>query len=513
MKVGVQGWWQTVRASSPAHYRGVMADAALHHLSATELAGRIARRELSAREYLEHVVGRVEAHNPAVNAVVTLDLDRASAAALAADEATAAGRSSGPLHGLAMTVKDALAVAGVRSTGGAVELADHIATNDADVVAAVRAAGAIPYGKTNVPRWSGDLQTFNEIFGTTNNPWDTTRVPGGSSGGPAVSVALGFTAFEIGTDIGGSIRFPSAYCGVVGHKPSFGLVPCGGYIDRVDYGTTEPDINVHGPIARSVDDLELVLDILAGPRPDRRRTVSHRLPAARFDRIDRARVAVWSDSTDCPASAATVGAVEQAGEVLAGLGARVDRAARPAFDANEASMLGLWLMVAATTPALTDDELAFYHSIAGTPGLPPAVAGAVSALTTSHRDWMARDVARQKVRTVWQQFFGSIDALVCPVVISPPFPHTQTGSAIDRTVEIDGVARSYLDLTWWTMLIGGAYLPATVVPVGFTTDGLPLAVQIVGPYLEDRTALAVARALRSALGPMSFPEVPRTPAP
>jgi amidase len=488
-----------------------MSEQELHHQSVSTLRDLIAQRTVSSRELLEHFVARVESVNPAVNAVVTLDVDRARDAADAADADTAAGRSNGPLHGIPITVKDALALAGVRSTGGAVEMADHVPTRDADVVAAVRGAGAIPFGKTNVPRWSGDLQTFNEIFGTTNNPWDTTRVPGGSSGGAAASVALGLTSFELGTDIGGSIRVPSAYCGVAGHKPSFGLVPCGGYIDRIDYGLTEPDVNVHGPIARSVDDLELLLGIIARPRPDRAIAVEHRVPPARHDRIDGYRIAVWSDAKACPASAATVAAIEGAGDVLASVGARVDREARPELDAHAAFLQGLWLILNAVTPSFTDQEVELYETIAATPGVPDATAMMVGAFTATHRTWLAADVARTKIRAIWAEYFRHVDALVCPVVITPPFHHVQDGSALDRVIPVDGVDRPYVDLLWWTMLIGMAYLPATVVPVGTTADGLPIAVQVVGPYLEDHTPLAVARALRAELGPMTFPDIAVTP--
>jgi amidase len=483
----------------------------LHHSSAIELAAMIARRELSSRELLDHLVRRVETYNPQVNAVVTLDVEHATEAARAADAATAAGSTAGPLHGVPITMKDALAVAGLRSTGGAVEHRDHVPERDADVVAAVRRAGAVVFGKTNVPRWSGDLQTYNEVFGTTNNPWDTTRVPGGSSGGAATSVALGFTGFELGTDIGGSIRLPSAYCGVVGHKPSFGLVPCGGYIDRVDYGSTEPDINVHGPIARSVDDLEMLLDLIAGPRPDRRVAVRHELPRPRHDRIDEFRVALWSDAAACPASADTVAAVEAAGDVLASIGASVDRAARPELDAHAAVRLGTRLVVSALAPSLGDAEFEFFRMLAESSDVTADVASAVGAYTMSHRSWLAADVERTRIRAVWERFFGDVDVLVCPVVISPPFHHDQEGSIADRTLLVDGVERPHGDLLWWNVLIGMAYLPSTVVPVGTTADGLPLAVQVVGPYLEDRSALAVARSLRSELGPMRFPSAPITP--
>lgn len=483
----------------------------VHHRSATDLAAMIAAKEISSRELLEWFAARIEALDGAVNAVVTLDLDRARAAADAADEATASGATTGPLHGVPITVKDALAVDGVRTTGGASELADHVATGDADVVALVRGAGAIPFAKTNVPRWSGDIQTYNDIFGTTANPWDTTRTPGGSSGGPATAVALGVTGFELGTDIGGSIRIPAAYTGIVGHKPSYGLVPSGGYVDRLDYGRTEPDINVHGPLARSVDDLEVLLDVLAAPRPDRAGAIAHRVPPARHAHIDEYHIAVWANDDTCPSSADTAAAVTAAGDTLAGLGAHVDPDKRPALDAAEAAALGLWLVAAATSPSLSDDEHDFYTTLAADPATPDEVRAAVSSFVATPREWFAADDRRAQLREVWAAFFGEIDALVCPVIVTPPFEHLQSGNVTSRSVDVDGVARPYTDLFHWTILIGMAYLPATVVPVGTTDDGLPLAVQVVGPFLEDRTPIAVARALRDALGPMAFPEAPISP--
>lgn len=485
----------------------------LHQRSVVDLSRMIHDRSLSSRELLDHYLARIDKCDDEVNAVVTRDVERAESAAAGADEEIAAGRSSGALHGIPVTVKDALAVEGMRSTGGAVELAEHVPTADADVVAAVRAAGAIPYAKTNVPRWSGDLQTYNEIFGTTNNPWDTSRTPGGSSGGPAASVALGYTGFELGTDIGGSIRIPSAFCGVVGHKPSFGLVPCGGYIDRPDYGRTEPDINVHGPIARSVDDLELLLDLLAAPRPDRRSTVRHSLPPARHEHIRDYRVALWSDEAAWPASSDVVAGVEQAGEILTGLGARVDPTARPRLDVNSTIELGSWLLAAAITPSLTEDALEFYRALMSDPDVTPEVVSSVGGFVASHGEWLSRDVERTKVRDAWHQFFGDIDAIICPVTVTTAFPHVQEGTFADRVLSIDDRVQPYADLIGWTVLIGMAYLPATVVPIAETSDGLPVAVQIVGPYMEDRTPIAVARALRSELGPLRLPAAPQSPEP
>ncbi|MBV9663299.1 MAG: amidase, partial [Actinobacteria bacterium] len=211
---------------------------------AVRLAQAIRDKDLGSRELLELYLERIERLNGPVNAVVTLDADRARAAADEADAATARGDVLGPLHGLPITIKDAIEVAGVRSTGGAVELTDHVPTSDAVAVAKLKDAGAVVFGKTNVPRWSGDLQTYNEIFGTTNNPWETSRGPGGSSGGAATAVTCGFTSFEVGTDIGGSVRIPSHFCGTFGLKPSFGVIPQRGYLDQVGGGTTDADINV-----------------------------------------------------------------------------------------------------------------------------------------------------------------------------------------------------------------------------------------------------------------------------
>jgi amidase len=236
--------------------------------SLLELVEALGAREVSARELLELHLDRIERLDGPINSVVTLEPTRAHAEAAAIDQARAAGHSVGQLAGVPVTIKDAIATAGIRSTGGAVELRDHIPDEDATVVAAIRDAGAVVFAKTNVPRWSGDYQTYNEMFGTTNNPWDVERTPGGSSGGPAAAVAMGFTGFEIGTDIGGSIRVPSSFCGVYGHKPSFGIIPTFGYLDNATSHRNVADVNVFGPIARSVDDLELLLDLLVAPNPD-----------------------------------------------------------------------------------------------------------------------------------------------------------------------------------------------------------------------------------------------------
>lgn len=262
---------------------------------ATEQARAIRERRLGSAELLEACVARIESTDPDVNAICTLDLERARSAARAADEATARGEVLGPLHGLPFTVKDAIATSGIRSTGGAEVMRHHVPAADAPAVAALRDAGAIVFGKTNLPEWSGDWQTFNPMFGTTVNPWSSALTPGGSSGGAAAAVACGMSSFELGTDIGGSVRVPAAFCGIYGHKPSFGVIPTLGYLDEPNGGTTEGDVNTFGPMARSAADLRLLLDVLAGPAPDERIAWRLDLPEATIRTLQGLRVGAWID--------------------------------------------------------------------------------------------------------------------------------------------------------------------------------------------------------------------------
>lgn len=242
----------------------------LETATAAELAAALHDKSLGSRELLDHLLGVVETRNPALNAVVALDAERARAAATAADEATAAGDpvASRPLHGLPLTIKDVWETEGLVTTSGAPELKDHVPAHDALAVRRLKDAGAIVFGKTNVPLYAGDFQTYNDVYGVTSNPWDTTRTTGGSSGGAAAAVATGMTPFELGSDIGGSIRSPAHFNGVYGLKPSWGVVPSRGHIPGPPGSLVEPDVNCNGPLARSLEDLEVMLDIVAGPLPE-----------------------------------------------------------------------------------------------------------------------------------------------------------------------------------------------------------------------------------------------------
>ena len=432
--------------------------------SATELAAMIRAREVSSRELLDGYLDRVERLNPPINAVITLDAERARVAAGAADATT----PTGPLHGVPTTIKDAIATEGLRSTGGAVELRDHVPGADAPSVAALKAAGAIVFGKTNLPRWSADIESFNELFGMTNNPWDVTRIPGGSSGGAGAAVAAGLTSFELGTDIGGSVRLPAHFNGVFGLKPSFGVINQRGYLDHVDGGTIDVDINVFGPLARSADDLSMLLDVLA-ERP---------LPDAR----PIERVGVWFDHPSCAVASDYRALLTAAADRLSDSGVKVEEA-HPPVDFDEQVRLFSNMVLAAMSPAY-----------------PPEVPVAISG---THHQWLRNQMERSRLQAIWADWFATYDLLLCPVTACAAPTHKQ-GEFAQRTLEIDGVQRSYLELVAWTGLIGVLGLPSAVPPIGRTPDGLPVGVQCVGPFLGDRTCIAAARLLGTYEVPPGF---------
>ena len=464
--------------------------------SLIDIIAALVARDVSARELLDHHLERIERLDGSINSVITIETDRARSETSAVDDARSAGRPVGPLAGVPVTIKDAIATAGIRSTGGAVELSDHVPEVDATVVATVRDAGAVVFAKTNVPLWSGDYQTSNDMFGTTNNPWDVDRTPGGSSGGPAAAVAMGFTGFEIGTDIGGSIRVPSSFCGVYGHKPSFGIIPTYGYLDNPTSHRNVADINVFGPIARSVDDLELLLGLLAGANPDDAAAWRLDLPPARATELGDFRIAAWLDDEFAPVDPAVRDVMAAAVEALEAAGARIDHDRRPDIDPVVAAREGSILISMATE--ISDSESENSAASGGGRGL-------------DHRAWDVLHRRRGEMRQRWAEFFTDVDVLLCPVTVVPPFRHVHSteGSNWAYSTLVDHGDRHYSDLIGWSALIGSAYLPVTVPPIGRTSDGLPVGIQVVAPYLHDRTSLAFARCVTDVLGGYEPPPAAR----
>jgi amidase len=461
-----------------------MADEHVATLSATELAAGIREQRWSSRELLDLYLDRVDRLNGPINAVVTLDADRARNTADAADAALARGDAVGPLHGLPITIKDAIETEGIRSTGGATELTDHVPSADAPAVARLKDAGAIVFGKTNLPRWSGDFQTFNDIFGRTSNPWSLEHTVGGSSGGAAAAVAAGFTSFEVGTDIGGSVRIPSHCCGTFGLKPSYGVIPQRGYLDHVGGGTTDADINVFGPIARSAEDLELLLGVLAGPEPERAAGWRLELPECEANQLSDLRIGTWLDDPASPIESEYAGMLRAAADRIAAAGGRVDDD-RPPVDFTDQRGLFTRMIVPAISPSLPDEAA--------------EVAGG------SHRAWLRNEQDRAALRRTWAEWFQGHDLLLLPVMTTAAFPHDHERELMERTIEIDGDARPLISTIDWLGLIGIVGLPSAVVPIGRTAAGLPVGMQLVAPYLHDRRAVGAAKLVEAVLGGYEAP--------
>lgn len=464
---------------------------------AVRAARAIAAREVSAREYLSALLAAVERHNPGLGLIVTLS-ERAMSAAAKADAATARGDLLPPLHGVPMTVKDCFATAGLRTTGGAAALSGHVPVRDADAVAALRRAGCVVFGKTNLPEYSGDVQAYNELFGTARNPWGTDFSTGGSSGGSAGAVAAGLTPIELGSDVAGSIRVPASHCGVFGHKPSFRTVPTYGHVPPLPFAHTVPDLTVVGPLARTADDLSAVFDAIAGP--DSRDAPAWRLelPPARPVR----RVAVWFDDPYCPVDVEVRRVLEDTADRLADTGVAVERATPKGIrlDASDRVFRSLLAPVAFGRYSVREAE-----GIVRGEGVPGADLGAEHVGQT-HRAWADADADRARMQLRWRRFFEEYDAILLPAAPTAAQPHDHRPFA-ERDILVNGRPRPYWDQIVWAGLTGVCHLPSTVVPAGRTGRGLPVGVAVAGPYLGDRTTLALARTLERALPPLGRPSV------
>lgn len=468
--------------------------------SAVEQAELVRRGEISALELLEATLARYERHNGDVGAVVVTRVDEARERAAAADEATAGGSSRGPLHGVPMTIKEAFDWVGTPSTWGVPDLAGNIPPRNATAVDRLLRAGAVIYGKTNVPIHLGDWQSFNAIYGTTSNPWDRSRVPGGSSGGAAAALATGMAALELGSDIGASIRNPAHYCGVFGHKPTFGLVPVTGHAYPGQLAVT--DIGVAGPLARSAQDLDLALGVLAGPDGLDATALRVELPAPRHRDPRSWRVAVMLDSPCVVQEGQLTDQLQATVDALAALGVQVDDRALPDVDQRRAFELYLLLLRAATGASASQEEYARqleagarydagdrdYRAIVG------------KGTTLRHREWFALHDEREHHRRAWAAFFDSYDLLLCPSAASVAFPHDHEGERADRTIPVDGTRQPAVDQLFWAGWSCSVYLPGTVAPAGLTRSGLPCGIQIVAPHLRDRDGIAFAGLIERELG-------------
>jgi len=446
--------------------------------------------KIGAAELLELYLDRVDRLDPAYNLVVAFDRERARAAAREIDAQRAAGDPLGRLAGLPITIKDSFEVTGMPTTCGLEHLRDHRPERDADAVAILREAGAVIFGKTNLPAGASDWQSFNPVYGISRNPWNPDRTVGGSSGGAAAAVAAGFTSFELGSDIGGSIRIPAHFCGVFGHKPTYGLISVRGQIPPPPGMLTRPELGVAGPLARSAGDLALLMEVLAEP-----------LPAPRRERLQDFRVGVWMGDGAYRVDCAYRAALETYIADLRAAGARIEEVALP-VDPNESYETYLQVLFA-IVGAPAPHEADAFEALAERDETGMA-AKLARYMRTTLGEWFGLAEKRAHLMRDWASYFHGFDLLLCPAVPVVAFEHMAEGSGVHsdqlfRRVTIDGKPAPYLDFTWQGLALI-ANLPATVMPTGKFVDGLPTGLQIIGPHREDRTVIRFAELAEEAAG-------------
>lgn len=470
--------------------------------TATRLARALRTRRLGALELFDLYAKRVEAHNPELNALCVLDLEGGRKRAKAADKARG---KRGPLHGLPMTVKESFDVAGMPTTWGLPAYKDKRVKQDAVAVARLKAAGANIFGKSNVPALLADWQSFNPVYGTTHNPWDLSRTPGGSSGGAAAALAAGLTGLEMGSDIGASIRGPAHYCGVYGHKPTWAVCSYSGH--ALAGIVANPDISVIGPLARGAEDLRLAFDLIAGP--DEVDGAGWQVSLARKapKGIKGLRVAVMSNSKVSDVDASVAGEIEKLGAFLAKRGAKVSTRARPEIDEAEAWRVYVTLLRAETAGRLTDAEFARWQDrMRGRPADDPAYeVMAARGATIHYKDWLNVSNRRHQMRLAWAAFFRDWDVLLCPTASTAAFKQDQQGERWERMIPVNGKPQPSTQQMFWAGWAGAFYLPGTVAPIALTREGLPVGVQIVGPQYGDYVTMGVARLIEREYRAFSAP--------
>jgi amidase len=461
------------------------------------------QREVSSVELLELHLRRIARYNPTINAVVTPDYERAREAAHAADTTRARGEDA-PLLGLPLTIKDCIHVAGLPSTAGVPRYAHNIPQSDAPLTARVRAGGAVIMGKTNVPPYAGDWQSNNKLFGRTRNPWNLERSPGGSSGGSAAALAAGLTPLEFGSDVGGSIRIPAAFCGLFGHKPSETAVPRSGHFPGSALPNPTASMSVQGPLARTAADVELAFDVIAGPEPGEDVGWSLHLPPARHARLRDFRVAVLPAIAWLPVQQEMLAAQAHLVERLRALGATVQEAQPEGFGDLRA-YYKVYLSILTTIMALGLSAARRQERRAELRQQQDEFTdSAAEALEGNPGDYILWHAKRELFRAAYRAFFRQWDVLLAPATVVTAFPHDDLPFG-QRTLEIAGQTIRYELLEVYPGVATLCGQPATAFPIGKTQDGLPIGLQAIGPYLEDRTPLRFAALVEQAFGGFTAP--------
>ena len=431
--------------------------------SALDAATAIRARKISSVELTHHTLRRIDAFQPKLNAYVYQLRDQALEAAKQADQAIAGNSATGVgvLQGVPINVKESFGVQGQPCTWGVPEFKNAKAAADSVPVRRLKDAGAILLGGTNVPKFLMDGQSFNEIYGVTNNPWDVARTPGGSSGGSAASLAAGMAFFSIGSDIGGSIRTPCAFCGIYGHKPTLDIVNMSGHLPgglQVNPGFSTL-LAVGGPMARTAADLEAGLCILAGFEPPDSKAFQWTLPQPRHQKLRDFRIGYVLEDPAVPVSTETKSVLEAA-----------IRACEKAGGEKRSDSLAK---------------------------------GALSGFA----EWQGKNLRRLAYRAMWEKFFESVDVLLLPTAFTTAFPHDPTAPDQRQIPMPEGGSRSFWDLLAYITPATLTGCPATTAPAGLSKSGLPVGLQIIGPYLEDATPIAFARLLAEEIGGFQAPAI------
>lgn len=454
--------------------------------TAGKAAKMIRRKQVSAQELLEAMFDRIDAVNPKINAVVECRRDLAMKQAAAADDELARGAAVGPLHGVPMTIKDSFNVAGLHTTWGNPAFGDYVADTDAAVVRRLRAAGAIIAGKTNVHFMLTDFgQTANEVYGVTNNPWDLSRTPGGSTGGGAAALSAGMTFLEYGSDLVGSIRIPASFCGVYGLKPTAGIVPLSGF--QPPGPPALPNdmqyLSAVGPLARSAADLRLALTVTAGLESPAAKALRWQLAPPRHRALKDFRVGIVLDDERAPVSSVVGASLTAAVEALVKAGATVVQGWPDSiYPGRNHESFGFQVGLFFAVQQQSNPDFAPLSTV------------------------IEQQAYRMSVQAEWSRYFDDVDVFLCPANFTPAFPHDSRPFE-QRIISTPEGDRPYDAQSFWVCHASLAGLPAVVAPVGTTPDGLPVGVQIIGPAYEDDTAVTFAELLGAVIGGYQLPPV------
>ena len=471
----------------------------LDFATALQAAESIRKKQVSSVELTRRAFERIDRYNPQLNAFAYLLRDDALAQAEKADAALAEGGSLGVFHGVPVTVKESYGVAGHPATWGLPPLRDSRAPQDADAVAGLRAAGAILVGATNVPVSLSDWQSYNPIYGQTNNPWDVNRTPGGSSGGSAAALAAGIGYLSIGSDIGGSIRVPSHFCGIFGHKPTLDLVSTNGQIPGGAH--TAPGFStllaVGGPMARSAQDLLAALKVVGGPVAWDAKAWKWQMPEPRGHSLRDFRVGFVIDDPIAPPTPEVRAVLEGGIETLRRVGTKLKPGWPTGYRPADLLQNYLFHLQAFLYSVAPPDEKERLRKQFGN----DAASGALS----SFADWQLQNFRRLAFRAQWQAWFEEVDVFLMPVAFTPAFPHDHSEPQGQRTIATSAGPRRYMDMLNWIAPATLTGCPATAAPIGRTPDGLPVGIQIMGPFWEDATTIRFADLLSRELGGFVHP--------